>query len=78
MKKLFKQTKVVYDDHLMTYDVYYKNWFTWIHDKTYKFDERTNNPVYYCTREKAEARAIERAKCMLNTVEIWNSRGFNS
>jgi hypothetical protein len=36
MKKLFKQTKVVYDAHMKEYVVYYKNWLYWKHDQTFK------------------------------------------
>ena len=73
MKNIFKQTKVVYDDHSKVYKVYYKNWFRWIHDRDYRFDENTLYPVHYCNRQKAEERALDRAKSMLNTVEVWRS-----
>ena len=73
MKRLFKQTKVVYDDHCKQYTVYYRNWFRWIHDRNYKFDEKPGSHVYYCNQQQAEERALSRAKSMLNTVEVWRS-----
>jgi hypothetical protein len=74
MKPLYKSTKVIYDAHLKQYQVYYKNWFTWKFDSCYKYDERDGinyTPVHYCTKEQAEERAINRAKAMLDTVEVW-------
>ena len=73
MKHLYKSTKVIYDAHLKEYQVYYKNWFFWKYDSCYKFDEvkPTYSPQYYCTKEQAEERAINRAKAMLETVEVW-------
>ena len=66
MKNLFKQTKVVYDAHLKEYVVYYKNWLFWRHDQTYKVGT-------YLHDERAKELAIERAKNMLDTVEIYRS-----
>jgi uncharacterized membrane protein YkoI len=68
MKKLFKQTKVVYDAHLKEYVVYYKNWLSWRHDQTYKVGT-------YLPDDRAKELAIERAKNMLDTVEIYRSPG---
>ena len=39
MKKLFKQTRVIYDAHLEEYQVYYKNFLFWKFDSCYKFDK---------------------------------------
>ena len=73
MKYIYKKTKVVYDDHLKEYQVYYKNWFVWRYDTSYKFDdELTKHPIYYCSKEDAMKRAIRRAEGMLNTVEVWS------
>ena len=66
MRKLFKQTKVVYDAHLQEYNVYYKNWLFWQFEQTYKVGTHLNN-------EKAKELAITRAKNMLDTSEIWRS-----
>ena len=66
MKNLFKQTKVVYDAHLKEYVVYYKNWLSWRHDQTYRVGT-------YLTDERAQELAIERAKNMLDTVEVYRS-----
>lgn len=76
MRYLYKSTKVIYDAHLKQYQVYYKNWFFWKFDSCYKFDERDAQgylcrPVHYCEKHEAEKRAIERAKAMLDTVEVW-------
>ena len=76
MKNLYKSTKVIYDAHKKEYQVYYKNWFVWKYDSCYKFDERDSrgyiiNQTYYCNKEQAEERAINRAKAMLETVEVW-------
>jgi hypothetical protein len=76
MKPLYKSTKVIYDAHKKEYQVYYRNWFYWKYDSCYKFDERNeqgyiNHPVYFCTKEQAEEREINRAKAMLDTVEVW-------
>ena len=66
MRKLFKQTKVVYDAHLQEYNVYYKNWLFWQFEQTYKVGTHLNN-------EKAKELAITRARNMLDTSEIWRS-----
>ena len=66
MKNLFKQTKVVYDAHMKEYVVYYKNWLSWKHDQTYKVGQ-------YLPDARAKELAIERAKNMLDTVEIYRS-----
>jgi hypothetical protein len=66
MKSLFKQTKVVYDAHLKEYVVYYKNWLSWRHDQTYRVND-------YMPDARAKELAIERAKNMLDTVEIYRS-----
>ena len=66
MRKLFKQTKVVYDAHLQEYNVYYKNWLFWQFEQTYKVGTHLNN-------ERAKELAITRAKNMLDTSEIWRS-----
>lgn len=66
MRKLFKQTKVVYDAHLQEYNVYYKNWLFWQFEQTYKVGTHLNN-------EKAKELAITRAKNMLDTSEVWRS-----
>ena len=73
MKSLYKSTKVIYDAHKKEYQVYYKNWFVWRYDSCYKFDEKKAqyDPIHYCTKEQAEERAIDRAKAMLSTVEVW-------
>ena len=75
MKNLFKQTRVIYDAHLKQYQVYYKNWFVWKFDSCYKFDENfPHHPVHYCSKPDAEKRAIERAKAMLETVEVYRGK----
>ena len=66
MRNLFKQTKVVYDAHMKEYVVYYKNWLSWKHDQTYKVGQ-------YLPDARAKELAIERAKNMLDTVEIYRS-----
>ena len=76
MKPLYKSTKVIYDAHLKEYQVYYKNFLFWKYDSCYHFDERDSkgyltSPVHYCTSEQAQERAINRAKAMLDTVEVW-------
>ena len=76
MKYLFKQTRVIYDAHLKQYQVYYKNWFFWKFDSCYKFDERDSkgyltNRIHYRDQHEAEKDAIERAKAMLDTVEVY-------
>lgn len=66
MRKLFKQTKVVYDAHLQCYEVYYKNLLFWKFDQGYPVNNHNNN-------ENARRMAIDRAKNILDTVEIWRS-----
>ena len=55
------------------------NWFFWIFDSCYKFDERDSkgyltNRIHYHDKHEAEKRAIERATAMLETVEIYRGR----
>jgi hypothetical protein len=74
MKHLYKSTKVIYDAHLKQYQVYYKNWFFWKLDSCYKFDDEDlprGYRIHYRTKKEAEERAIDRAKAMLETVEVW-------
>jgi hypothetical protein len=66
MRKLFKQTKVVYDAHFRTYDVYYKDFLIWKYEQTYRVSVSLDDFT-------AKRMAIERAKNMLETVEIWRS-----
>ena len=66
MKNLFKQTKVVYDAHSKEYQVYYKNFLFWRLDHTYRIGPHLKN-------ERAKELAIERAKNMLDTVEVYRS-----
>jgi len=66
MKKLFKQTKVIYDAHLQCYNVYYKNFLFWKFDQAYTVYDHNNN-------ETAKRRGIECAKNMLDTVEVYRS-----
>jgi hypothetical protein len=66
MKHLFKQTKVIYDAHTEEYDVYYKNFLFWKFDRTYKVSQ-------YMRDDEAKQNAINYAKNILNTVEIYRS-----
>lgn len=76
MKNLFKQTKVIYDDHQKEYQVYYRKFFVWHLDSCFKFNtDYPDTPMYYQKKDGAKKRAIERAQAMLNTVEVW--RGSN-
>lgn len=76
MRYLYKSTKVVYDAHMKQYEVYYKNWFSWVFDSYYRYDENPRHPVHYCSKERAEQRAIERAGNMLKTHEVWRQSNF--
>jgi hypothetical protein len=76
MKPLYKSTKVIYDAHLKEYEVYYRNWFFWHYDSCYKFDENPRQVRYYCTREEAEKRAIQRASDMLKSTLVWKQSNF--
>lgn len=75
MKNIFKQTKVIYDAHQKEYQVWYRNFFIWHFDSCYKFDENPSHSIHYRNKQRAEEMSIERAKAMLNTVEVW--RGSN-
>jgi hypothetical protein len=66
MKHLFKQTKVIYDAHMEEYDVYYKNFLFWKFDRTYKVSQ-------YMRDDVASQTAINYAKNILNTVEVYRS-----
>lgn len=78
MKHLYKSTKVIYDAHLKEYQVYYRNWFIWKFDSCYKFDENyPRQPIHYCSKTDAEKRAIDRAKSMLDTVEVWKQSNIS-
>lgn len=70
-KSVFKSVKVEYNGHLKQYEVYYKNWFFWIFDSCYKFDEPGGYPTHYRNQEQACDRAKERARGMLNTYVIF-------
>jgi hypothetical protein len=77
MKNLFKQTKVIYDAHQKEYQVWYRNFFIWHFDSCYKHDtSHPYTPHYAQKKEEAEKRAVDRAKAMLNTVEVWRGSNF--
>lgn len=77
MKNIFKQTKVIYDAHLKEYQVWYRNFFVWRFDSCYKHDtSHPYTPHYAQKKAEAEQRAIERAKAMLNTIEVWRGSNF--
>lgn len=77
MKNIFKQTKVIYDDHQKQYEVYYRNFFVWHFDSCYKFNtDHPYTPHYFQKKEEAKERAIRRAQAMLNTVEVWRGSNF--
>ena len=64
--RIFKQTKVIYDAHMEEYDVYYKNFLFWKFDRTYKVSQ-------YMRDDEAKQNAINYAKNILNTVEVYRS-----
>ena len=66
MKRLFKQTKVIYNAHHLIYEVYYKNFLFWKFDQAYSVNNHNND-------ENAKRMAIDRAKNMLDTVEVYRS-----
>ena len=66
MKRLFKKTKVVYDAHLDEYQVYYKNFLFWNLHRSYVVTQ-------YLRDDAAKAAAVELAKNMLDTVEVYRS-----
>jgi hypothetical protein len=79
MKNLFRTTKVIHDAHTHSYDVYYKNFLFWKFDSSYRYDDDIKYPIHYQTKVIAEKEAINRAKAMLETVEVWkqsNSIGW--
>lgn len=72
MKPLFKTVKVIYNASNESFEVWYRNWFFWSFDSCYKFDEAGSKyHVYYRTKEKAEEMAINRAKAMLKSIEVF-------
>lgn len=78
MKPLYKSAKVIYNAHQKQYEIWYRNWFVWHFDSCYKFDEDARNPIHYTKKERAEEMAVQRAKAMLNTVEVWRGSNINS
>lgn len=75
MKFSFKQTKVVYNAVTKTFEVHYKNWFTWTLDSSWPWDENPNRPCYYSTYQQSKDKAIERATDMLESRVIWKGKG---
>ena len=66
MKYLFKKSKVIYDAHLQEYKIYVKNFLFWKFDRSYKVGT-------YMLDETAKEHAINYAKNILNTVEVYRS-----
>jgi len=66
MKYLFKKSKVIYDAHLQEYKIYVKNFLFWKFDRSYKVGQ-------YMLDETAKEHAINYAKNILNTVEVYRS-----
>ena len=82
MKPIYKSTKVIYDAHLKEYQVYYRNWFFWHFDSCYRYDERNekgyiSRQTYYCDKDEARQRAIDRASDMLKTTEVWKQSNIS-
>lgn len=71
MKPLYKRAKVLFNAHQKQYEVWYCNWFRWRFKSCYRFDENTSRPFHYRTKQRAEEMALEQAKAMLNSVEVW-------
>ena len=72
MKPLFKTVKVIYNAIDESYEIWYRNWFVWNYDSKYKFDEPgVRYPTHYRSKEQAEQMAIDRAKAMLKSVEVY-------
>ena len=67
MKKLFKKTRVVYNDMDKTFDVEYKNFLFWRYYCCYKLSD------YHDVKSQAQKFAIERAKALLETKVVWES-----
>jgi hypothetical protein len=78
VKSLYKSVKVIYNAHQKQYEIWYKNLFKWHFDSCYKFDVNDRNTIYYRNKHRAEEMAVERAKGMLNTVEVWRGSNINS
>lgn len=76
MKPLFETVKVEYNGHLYQYEVYYRKWFVWRFDSCYKHDLKGNPITHYHTQEEARVRAIDRAKGMLNSYEVFRESNF--
>ena len=71
-KPLYKTVKVIYNAIDESYEIWYRNWFFWNFDSSYKFDKSDNkHPLYYRTKEQAEQMAINRAAAMLKSVEVF-------
>ncbi len=76
-KNLFNSVKVIYDAHTKSFDVYYRKWFVWKLDSTYKFDDDARYPIHYATKDQAKQRAIDQANALLDTVEIYRKSNIS-
>ena len=76
MKTLFETVKVEYNGHLYQYEVYYRKWFVWRFDSCYKHKVPGENYYPTPTQEQAKERAIERARGMLNSYEVFRESNF--
>lgn len=77
MKAIYKSVKVIYDASEKQYEIWYRNWFAWHFDSYYKFDDDPRYPIHCRSKERAEEMAVERAKGMLKTVEVWRGTNIN-
>lgn len=76
MKTLYKSAKVVHNGHKHSFEVYYRNFLVWRHDRSYPYDTDANHTVHYMTQAKAREAAIARAEGLLTTIEIWRKSNY--
>ena len=73
MKLFTKSVKVVFDAHLKSYQLYYKKWFVWHYDSSFKYDDPEDGyPIYFVSQDQAKERAIARGNAMLKTHIVWS------
>ena len=75
-KYLFEKTKVVHNKRFGRFDIYYKNFLFWKYECCQPYDIPGRTRFYGYTEKQAEEAAIQTAKDMLDTVEVYRGTNF--
>lgn len=81
-KSLFKKVRVILNPHEKSYEVEYKNWysFKWTYDCNYKFYTDQQRPITYgpiWNQQEARDKAVERAQNLIERRVVFESTNMD-